>query len=818
MALQTKEVDITNLNFVKVVLKVAAAQLDALVVVGSRSYRRTATETPVPVDIINIQKIATQNGNVELSRILEFVVPSFNATKQSGSDGSDHINPATLRGLGPDQTLVLINGKRRHQSSLVNLFGNRGLGATGTDFNAIPASAIERIEILRDGAAAQYGSDAIAGVINIVLRKETAKVTGSLTAGGYNPIAPGDFYEEGTPNTSGNFLDTNGDGIQELSKDPTLDGITYKLDSNYGFNIGKKGGYANFTTEVVNKAKTLRPGSSYRRGYGNAAIAGFAFFGNVAVPVSDNTEVYLFGGRNYRDTDSYAFTRRFPNNAKQIVKSIFPNGFTPRITSIILDNSLSVGFRKTLTDGWSIDFSNTIGKNDFHYFIKGSNNASLGDASPTDFDAGGHALKQNTTNLDFSRYFESSEESGINLAFGLEYRTENFTIFAGEEASYTEYDINGNPFISNSQKPTGRPGNSQGFRGYALSTEVDANRSNFAMYTDTEFDVSKAFLVSAALRFENYSDFGSTFNWKIATRVKTSDLISLRLAVSTGFRAPSLAQLNFNTVSTDFYDLDGDGISEFVELLLAPNNSTVTKSFGIPILKQEESFNLSTGFTFNKGGFSATVDGYLIDIFDRVVLTRGFKADDFPFLASINVGQAQFFANAVDTRSTGLDIVLSQKVNLAGSSNLNFSLAANYNKLEIKKINSRGLDPEIIIRKRARSILETGTPKSKYAFNANYDSSKFAASLGFARYGKVRFYRSETVHTFYNPATTTNLTLTGKFNKNINLTLGANNLFNVYPLNEGSNAGKTFGNGGFEDPVQMGVSGAYYFARLGFVF
>lgn len=814
----SKEIEVKGRSSIDVALDESAAQLEGVMIVGSRNPNRTSTDTPVAVDVIDVQELATQNGTIEVSRILEIMTPSFNATKQSGSDGADHINPATLRGLGPDQTLVLINGKRRHQSSLVNLFGNRGLGATGTDFNAIPASAIERIEVLRDGAAAQYGSDAIAGVINIVLRKGTGKVTGSVTAGGYNPIAPGDFYEEGTPNTPGNFLETEGDGIQEQSDDPSLDGITYKLDANYGFALGEKGGYANFTTEVINKDKTLRPGADFRRGYGDAAIAGFAFFGNVAVPVNDDTEVYLFGGRNFRDTDAYAFTRRFPNNTDRIVASIYPQGFTPRITSIILDNSLSGGIRKQTENGWSVDFSHTFGKNDFHYFIKGSNNASLGDASPTDFDAGGHTLTQNTTNLDFSRYFESSDGSGINLAFGLEYKTDNFTIFAGEEASYTEYDVNGDPFVSADQIRTGRPGSSQGFGGYSPDTEVDATRSNFAMYADAEYDISQAFLVSAALRFEDYSDFGSTFNWKIASRVKASDNISIRAAISTGFRAPSLAQLNFNTVSTDFEDLDGDGTSEFVESLLAPNNSTITKSFGIPALKEEESFNLSAGFTFKKGGFSATIDGYLIDIADRVVLTRGFSAADFPFLASINVSQAQFFTNAVDTKSTGLDFVLSQKINLTGSSKLNFILAANYNKLEITNINSRGLDPDLIIRRRERSILETGTPKSKYAFNANYDSSKFSATLGFVRYGEVSFYRSDSQQPFYSPATSTNLTITSKFSDHINLTLGANNLFNVYPVNEGPNAGNAFGGGGFQDPVQTGISGAYYFTRLGFSF
>ncbi|MFK7905730.1 MAG: TonB-dependent receptor plug domain-containing protein, partial [Chitinophagales bacterium] len=263
--------------------------LGAIQVVGTRSYKRSATDSPVAVDVINIQEVASQNGNVELNRILQYLAPSFNATKQSGADGAEHIDPASLRGLGPDQTLVLINGKRRHQSSLINIFGTRGLGNTGTDFNAIPASAIERIEILRDGAAAQYGSDAIAGVINIVLRRSTGKLTGSVTTGGYNTNAPGDFDPEAS-NIEGNYTDPEGDGVATTDDYPGLDGKTVKVAANYGFDLGTEGGYANFTTEFVNKEKTLRPGAPWRKGMGEAEISGFAAFFNAAVPVSENTE------------------------------------------------------------------------------------------------------------------------------------------------------------------------------------------------------------------------------------------------------------------------------------------------------------------------------------------------------------------------------------------------------------------------------------------------------------------------------------------------------------------------------------------------
>ena len=797
------DIDINGQSVVNVVLS-EGINLGAVQVVGTRSYRRTSTDTPVAVDIIDIQEVAAKNGNIELNRILQYLAPSFNATKQSGSDGAEHIDPASLRGLGPDQTLVLINGKRRHQSSLVNIFGTRGRGNTGTDFNAIPASAIERIEILRDGAAAQYGSDAIAGVINVVMRKGTNKLTGSVTAGGYNPIAPGDF-EAGTPNTSGNFLDLDQDGTQTRSDDPTLDGITYKVAANYGFDLGEKGGFANITTEFINRDRTLRPGATFRRGMGEAAISGFSFFVNSAVPISDNTEFYLFGGRNYRDTDAFAFTRNQGDD--RAVPSIYPQGFTPRITSIIEDNSLSAGIRTTIADGWAVDFNNTIGENDFHYFIMGTNNATLGDASPTDFDAGGHVLTQNTTSLDFSRYFETTGDTGFNLAFGMEYRTDNFEIFAGEVGSYAAFDVNGLEITGPDQESTGLAAGSQGFPGYSPANEVDRSRSNFALYADTEFDISSAFLVSAALRYENYTDFGSTLNWKIASRVKAGDRVSLRAALSTGFRAPSLAQLFYNLRFTGFQD----GV--LTETLLSANNSPVTQGFGIEALKEEESFNVSAGLTFREGNFSATVDGYYIDIDDRIVISGFFDAG---FLG-IGVEGAQFFANAADTESLGLDVVLSYKIDLVNQSNLSFTLAGNLNDLDVTNISNGNLDQETFFGPREQSLLEDAAPSSKFALNATYSSPKFNASVALTRFGEVSYLSFDNAtRVNYDSKITTDLTLTANLSKNINFTLGSNNLFNVYPTQQ--IASDNTDSGGFWDSVQMGFGGAYYFARVGFSF
>ncbi|MEL6924444.1 MAG: TonB-dependent receptor, partial [Bacteroidota bacterium] len=626
-------------------------------VVGSRSYNRTATNSPVAIDVIDVAELASSNGRVEINQIMQYAAPSFNATKQSGSDGADHVDPASLRGLGPDQTLVLINGKRRHQSSLVNVFGTRGRGNTGTDLNAIPASAIKRIEVLRDGASAQYGSDAIAGVINIVLKDKTDGVSGGISYGAYSTSVGATYEEE-----YGDQL-WNVDGTQrELDPDGTdksFDGNTTRIDLNYGIELGDNGGYANFTAEYLSKDRTLRPGFSWRRGYGSAAADQFTFMLNAAMPLSDKTELYTYGGRSFRDTDAFAFSRGAPgpDGDSRAVPSIYPNGFTPHITSEIIDNSLTSGIRHDFDNGWKADFSHAYGKNNFHYFITGTNNASLGAASSTNFDAGGHSLAMNVTNLDFSKYFEDVA-SGFNFAFGAEFRTENFEIFAGEEGSYATYDVNGvaitnaalqDPFVNEfGQQPSG---GSQGFPGYSPANEVDRSRSNFGFYADAEINASEDFLVAGAVRYENYSDFGQTLNGKLALRYQLSDGFALRASASTGFRAPSLAQIHYNLLFNNIV------AGRSLRTLLASNTSTVAKAFGINELQEEKAVNLAGGFTYKNGSFSATIDGYLINVDDRIILTDIFDA------SSLGVGAdaAQFFANGVDTRTSGVDIVLNYK-------------------------------------------------------------------------------------------------------------------------------------------------------------
>lgn len=817
---ETLEMNVAGTSEISVVMT-EGVSLGEVQIVGSRSYKRSVTDSPVPVDVIDVADLASSNGKAEINQILEYAAPSFNATKQSGSDGADHIDPASLRGLGPDQTLVLINGKRQHQSSLINVFGTRGRGNTGTDLNAIPASAIKRIEILRDGSSAQYGSDAIAGVMNIVLNDQTEGLSGGLTYGAYT-TSVGDGYAE----KAGDVV-YNVDGKNRLdSVNKSFDGNTVKLDLNYGLQLGDKGGFANFTTEYLSKERTLRPGWSWRKGYGSAAIDGFNFMINSAVPIGETTEVYAFGGRNFRDTDAYAFSRdSYADGDNRSVPSIYPNGFTPHITSIITDVSACAGIRHTMANGWKVDFSNTYGKNLFHYFIKGTNNASLKSASPTDFDAGGHSLSMNVTGLDFSKYFNDIA-SGFNLAYGLEYRTENFQIFSGEEASYAVYDSTGRAVtdpahqsvaIDSNGEPL--PGGSQGFPGYSPGNVVDRGRTNIGAYIDGELDVTSAFLVGAALRYEKYSDFGKTFDFKVTSRYKFSDKFSLRGSVSTGFRAPSLAQIHYNLI---FNNIVG-GLS--VPSLLSSNTSTVTRAFGIGPLKEETALNASLGFTFSTGGFSATVDGYSIAVDDRIVLTDNFDASGL----GLGVDVAQFFANGVDTRTTGLDIVLGYRTYYRNSI-LNIGLVGNLNKLKIDKINNGNLNEFTFFSPFSRAYLVAAAPDYKFGLNITYSTSRFDFGINATQFSRVIIQDDHWLDTpattqeeadaveavatdTYAAAITVDLSIGYRITDKLKLTIGGNNILNTYPTPQFD--GWT-DQGGFSDSVQMGSDGGFYFIRLGF--
>lgn len=787
------------------------SKIEEVSITGSRNKKRTVVNTPVPIDIIDIKQVSQSTGQVEINQLLQFSAPSFNSNKQSGSDGADAVDPATLRGLGPDQTLLLLNGKRYHQSSLINLFGTKGRGNTGYDMNTIPIGAIKRVEVLRDGASAQYGSDAIAGVINVILNDRDKGFEGNVFSGMNLFKSPGN---------------------NDIVSDHKIDGTTFDFSGNLGTKIGSKGGFGNFTAEFITKDYAIRnanpaiyndPDPAPRQRFGDAKAQNVYFFGNIELPLSDGLRFYSRQGFSHRNTKAYAWTRTA--NANGNIPEIYPMGFDPIEDTSITDFTFDNGLKFKVAD-WDVDFYNAFGNNRFTYDITNTINATLGVRSPTRFYAGGHSLLQNTTGFNAVKQFKVLE--GLNIAFGSEFRYEKFEILKGEEASYAMYDINGNivtpdtpdyllvtnPLATSDDNK--RPGGSQGFPGY--STNIAKNRNNFAAYVDTELDITKNWMISVAGRFENYNDFGSTLNGKFATRYAITPQLAFRGSVSTGFRAPSLAQKYYSQQFTNFQE------GKLVTIQLASNDSDLANRVGIAQLKQETSVNGSAGFTFNTGKFTATIDGYYINVKNRIVLTGNFSRDDLPQDVRDDypyIDQVQFFANAINTRTKGVDVILSYNENL-GSGKLTATLAGNYNDMEITKVNTsdqlKGME-NTYLSPRERGFILASAPKTKVNLNLNYKINKFNANLQLVRFDKVTLIGYDDAEQVYNAKVTTDISFGYEFSKSFNLTLGSKNIFNRYPTLQTTQV--TTGNtesGGIFDPVQMGFAGRQIFARLNFKF
>jgi iron complex outermembrane receptor protein len=875
---EPKEVTI-NSSIMTITL-VSGVQLSEVVITGSRNPNRTATESTVPIDVINVKELANSAPQVNLNQILNYVAPSFTSNTQTISDGTDHIDPASLRGLGPDQVLVLINGKRRHTSSLVNVNGTFGRGSVGTDLNAIPTAAIQRIEVLRDGAAAQYGSDAIAGVINIILNKTVNELLVNVTTGA-------NFSKNANDQTGG------------------VDGATTNIAGSYGIPLGDKGGYVTLSgdfdvrqeygrmkewegnvfnlyntverfaradgadlsllldddvTDVLQYANAagidtqgattkadLQPilsadnttaelaarglqRSDFNMRVGQSALRGGRIFANFSLPLDENgTELYSFAGLSSRTGNSAGFYR-LPNQSRTYTPAYF-NGFLPEINSNIKDESISVGIKGMIGD-WNIDLSNTYGKNSFLYIIGNTYNASLQNASPTTFDAGGFSFSQNTSNLDVSKFYDDVL-SGLNVAFGTEYRLENYSIVPGEEASYAQYTANGEVIKLASQQPavdffdSARPGGSQVFPGFSPTNALSRERSSVAGYLDLEADFSEAFLASFATRYENYSDFGSTMNFKVATRVKASENLNIRAAVNTGFRAPSLHQLNFNSTSTIF---DNQGNPQ--EVGTFSNDSKAAKLLGIPELKQETSKSVSLGLTskIQSANLTITLDGYFVKIDDRVVYTGQFAGPGTGteldlLLRQANATAASFFANAIDTESKGLDIVITHNALLSDRWRLKSDLAGTFSKTkkvgDIKAsqvLRDAGL-VDTYFPEDSRVYLEQAVPRTKVNLTNTLTSDKLVVFLRNVFFGEV----TEATTTIANQQVfgtqiVTDLSVGYKATKELTITLGANNLLDIYP----DRADPAFGNrsdGRFDwsrRAQQFGIAGRFLFARLSY--
>lgn len=873
--------------------------VEEVVILGSRNGARSKIDSPVPVDVFNLKQESLVLPQTNISAILNAVAPSFTSTIQTNADGTDHLDPAQLRGLGPDQVLVLVNGKRRHTSALVNVNGSPGRGTIGTDLNAIPSFAIQKIEVLRDGASAQYGSDAIAGVINLGLKKDTGKLDGQFSYGG---------------NLTPTANDHTGD----------FDGQTIQVDLNYGNKIGKRGGFYNLTWASQFRNPTSRAGTEsgaifnaynaieqralnngvnlsslfsninntansqqiinnihqyaqevsyfsadfqnqiqnantisalqgllganvtdqelayrgldrkdFNMQVGQSKLNNHQLFANIEIPISDTWKVYSFGGFSLRNGTSGGFFRR-PNQSRTFT-GIYANGYLPQIGTNILDLSLAAGI-KGKWNGWNVDLSNTFGQNSFDYMIKNTGNSSLRFASPNEFDAGGLKFSQNTINLDFSKNYDILE--GFNAAFGAEHRFENFQINAGEEASYTAYDIYGNPQTAstpNNIKPTDffgnlLPGSSQVFGGFRPENAVDKNRQSVAGYVDLEMNFTNWLLVNAAARYENYSDFGSTFNYKIASRVKLADNFNFRFAGSTGFRAPSIHQIYYNVTSTLF----SDGVLK--EVGTFSNDSQIAHLLGIPKLKEETSKSASVGFTYKipSANLTFTADGFFTKIDNRILLTGQFPRSVAPELYdAAGVTGAQFFTNAIDTETKGLDVVISHQANISAVKlENNFAINLNQTK-KVGNIHSSGALQSanlesVYFAESSRIYLEEAVPRVKASLSHNITWKDATFYLRNTYFGKVTSpdiidanadgVVSLNEHQSITDKIITDVSVAYKLTENLSITLGANNLFDIYPT---KNLTASTNNDQFiysRSTSQFGQNGRYVFSRLNFSF
>ncbi|MEP7164659.1 MAG: TonB-dependent receptor [Ferruginibacter sp.] len=875
-----ESVKLSGSSEITVSLQASTVDLGDIVVIGSRGAARAKTETAVPVDVIRINQAGLPTAKMDLTSVLNVAAPSFNYNKQTGADGADHVDLGTLRGLGPDQTLVLINGKRRHQTAFVALFGTRGRGNSGADLNAFPEAAVDRIEILRDGASAQYGSDAMAGVINIILKKDVNHWSINTGWAGY--------YD--SKNNSKKF----NDGNQYVSGN-TIDGNTFTFSANNGFKLGNNGGFVNISFDYLTQGKTFRQADTtdwqndkdalpyinpYRRAFGDGSVDTYGAMYNLEIPTSTSrkTTFYSFGGYNYKASDAFAYSRnwsakpeRFPVDLNgnllfdpEIMRTTDDGEtyYNPHIQTHIADVSFAAGV-KGVCHGWNWDLSNTLGQNDFHFYGDRTFNASMflvpGAKLPTHFDDGGFKFLQNTVNLDFSKSF-SKVAQGLNIGLGAEYRYEHYTIYKGEEASYKSYHED--PIIYPNQIGNHDPADSlrspaagsQGFPGFTPNDEIKAHRSNISFYADAELNATKAWLVDGAVRFENYTDFGSVATFKFATRYKILPDLNVRGSVSTGFRAPSLQQINFTNKLTSF----SGGV--LVNALFARNGSSITKAAGIPDLKEETSVNASVGFSWKPiKGLTFTADGYWVKVKDRIVESGLFSASDptlpATFISQIpsDVATVQFFANAVNTTNYGVDIVVDYSKKW-GKNGIKALLAGNYQHMKVDDIhvpaplNSNAVNQKTFFSDREEAFLLASAPNTKFSLSLEYNYKKFGVGTHLTYFGKIKLlgFGSSTASnpnsTGINPEVpsdadenilvpetfnfkgklTTDVFVSYSFCKQVSIFIGADNVLNVHPdLGVNPLAKGWFGDnesGGPWDSVQMGFNGRRLFTKLSFNF
>jgi iron complex outermembrane receptor protein len=779
-----------------------STNVEEIVVTGTRTAGRSRLDTLSPVDVVTA-KTLQQRGSTELAAALAATVPSINFPRPSNTDGTDSVRPAVLRGQGPDQTLVLVNGTRRHATALVNLNGSVGRGSAAADLNAIPSVALERIEVLRDGASAQYGSDAIAGVVNLRLRE--ADHGGGVTV------------------STGKYI-TSFDGLQAGQKQKRRDGLTTTVSGWQGLKLGSDG-FLTLSAEYLDRDYTNRSDTDTRvtpqrvtSRFGDPEVEQVSFYANAGKPIGDNWELYGWYGYQQRDAEASA-TYRLPTDASQNIPSVYPNGYLPLITTNTEDVTAAVGLKGELA-GWKLDANLVYGKNDLDFGVKNTINPSYGPTSPTSFKAGGLTYDQLVFGLDASREFDVGLAGPLNVAWGVEARRETYKINAGEVASYARGTVS----------PTLSFG-SRGFTGFTPSNAIDVDRDAVGVYLDLEGKLTEKLTASAAVRYEDYSDFGTNTSGKLSARYDFTDAFALRGAVSTGFRAPSLQQQYFTSTSILYINQTVGGVTTAVpfETGTYPSVSAVGKALGGKPLEPEKSKNFSLGAVFHKGPFELTVDAYQIDVDNRIVLTETLTGSAtaaagtnarviFDLLAPYGASAARYFTNGVDTKTKGIDVVARYRIVDDQAGTFDLTAAGNVNNFDVRRTPTTTVlpTPVSLFARQATLRFEEGTPEWKVTLQGDWSKGPWGATLRTTLYDDVLAPGSAADgsgdwHT--GTQGIVDLEARYRFGDHTTVSVGADNLFDQYPDQVPPNLNTSGGNP-FSNFSPFGFNGRFLYGRV----
>jgi iron complex outermembrane receptor protein len=819
--------------------KVKKERIERIAVVGSRGAPRSVDNSPVPIDLIGADELA-RSGNTDMLELLKGTVPSFNVHTNPISDAASLVKPANLRGLSSDSTLILVNGKRRHRASVIALLGG-GIndGAQGPDISVIPSSALKQVEVLRDGAAAQYGSDAIAGVMNFVLKNDAD--------GGSLNVRHGSFYEG--------------------------DGDTTEVSGNIGMALTDDG-FANLSFQYKNADATSRseqrPDAQGFINAGNTDVASLAqvwgspevsdditIFGNFGLDIGNDREVYMFGNFSERDVRG-GFYYRNPHNRGQVYSNddgaslligdlaetqgadrtclpvaitsgnvltqqnyidnvanndncfsfneLAPGGFTPNFGGNIVDTSLTMGTRGRFDDTLSYDVSGSVGRNESSYVIYNTLNASLGPETPRDFNPGSHVQLEKFFNIDLVKEVEMGMEMPLIIAGGYEYHQETFEVSAGDEASFTAGPYTDQGFSIGSN----------GFPGFKPSSAGSFSRQNYALYLDVEAQYTENFLMGYALRFEDYSTFGNTTNYKVTAQYNVTDDFSLRGSVSSGFRAPTVGQANYSNVQTSLED----GVLVDSALLAASN--PVAQQLGASELSPEESESLSLGAVWEIEGIHFTLDYYNIEVTDRVSQSAKvnltpedkvkLKADGVPNVDSIQ--QVSFFTNDFDTTTQGVDLVANYSTSLLNG-DTTFGLAYNWNETTVDKFSVVTGDFKV-------SRLENDLPNHRATFTWSQSWDEVSMFTRVNYYGEYQGVHADSsgLSKDADAAVTVDLEVSYHIMDDFKVSVGAQNLLDqdAEELDFGPDTPNNLLGGKYYETSPFGFNGGFYYVKATYSF